>query len=148
MESDNCSGKNTSENNLDLMSFDLGEAGGGKQTIFMHKSISETEHYVLALGRAPQNAQEKSARHAADEKQTDDAETSADRQLLSDFRSRLSDLKIPDSKNEDAELNKQNLKLRFFKLTRRTEGKNAYLVEEYVTPQSIADVARILMSSS
>lgn len=141
MESNNCNGKNTTENNLDLMSFDLGEAGGGKQIIFMHKSISETEHYVFTLGNAPQDTQENLVQRGAPEKEIDNTETLLDQQLLSNFRNRLSNLKSTDNQNEAAQANEQNLKLRCFKLT-QTENRE-YLVEEYITPKGIANVARI-----
>ncbi|MCM1404125.1 MAG: hypothetical protein NC133_01265 [Prevotella sp.] len=124
---------------FDLMSFDLGEAGGGKQVIFAHKAISATEHYVFTLGNPPKNAQNAADQPAAptNENATKGA---LGKQLFSNFRDRLANLKNT-NKPTTVEENPLNPKLRCFKLSLQ-EGKK-YLVEEYTTPQSVANIARL-----
>lgn len=123
---------NQQENNLNLMSFDLGEAGGGQQMIFAHKSLSETEHYVFALGNPPKDEQ-------TTKEQPAPAKETASKQLLNNFRNRFGNLK-GGNQAEASGATQSNLKLRCFKL-KHVEGKK-YLVEEYTTPQRVADVAR------
>ncbi|MBO7123032.1 MAG: hypothetical protein J6V90_07120 [Treponema sp.] len=107
---------------LKLKSFDIGEMGGGEQIIIDSRTISETEHYVITLGNAPKinippnsNIKELEKRY------------------------------LESKKNENVVKTKErdNIKLRFFKLTRK-EGKK-YLIEEYVTPESVSAVAKLFI---
>lgn len=123
------------------MSFDLGDVGGGKQVIFAHKAISETEHYVFTLGNAPKDAQ------SAPEQKTPSAENNGakglfGKQMFSNLRDRLANHKGNGKQADAAEEIPLNPKLRCFKLT-LVKGENGkYSVEEYVTPQGVAEVAR------
>ncbi len=131
---------NPAENKLDLMSFDLGEAGGGKQLIFAHKAVSPTEHYVFTLGNPPKDAQNTAGQQASPAGENGVKE-SLGKHLFANFRDRLANLKGAGKQANGAEEAPLNPKLRCFKLSLQ-EGKK-YLVEEYVTPQGVADVARL-----
>lgn len=140
MEPINQDQTNAAENKLDLMSFDLGEAGGGTQMIFAHKAVSPTEHYVFTLGNPPKDAQ-----NTAEQKNAP-AENSGvkglfGKQMFSNIRDRLANLKGAGKQANATEETPLNPKLRCFKLSLQ-EGKK-YLVEEYVTPQGVANVARL-----
>ena len=126
---------NEQENNLELMSFDLGEAGGGTQMIFAQKAINQNEHYVLTLGNGP-----KGTENQTKAQEPTKAANGAGKQLLGNFLSQFGRNKNANNQNAAAENDAKNLKLRCFKLS-QTEGKK-YKVEEYVTPQGVSDVAR------
>ena len=137
MEPINQDQMNAAENKLDLMSFDLGEAGGGKQMIFAHKAVSPTEHYVFTLGNPPKDAQNTAGQQAA----SNGTKETLGKHLFSNFRERLANLKGANKQANAEEEVPLNPKLRCFKLSLQ-EGKK-YLVEEYVTPQGVANVARL-----
>ena len=122
------------ENNLDLKSFDLGEAGGGTQLIIADKALSATEHVVFTLGNGPKR----------DDVVEQDAAKEANKvkQFLSTFRMQLGGQKNQMDQAEDD--NPKNMKLRCFKLSREEglEGQK-YSVKEFVTLQGIADAARL-----
>lgn len=107
---------------LNLKGFDLGEMGGGEQLIIDSRTVSKTEHYVIALGNAPKidiplnsNIKELEKKYLKNKKKE-------------------KDIKIKE---------RDNIKLRFFKLTLK-EGKK-YLIEEYVTPENISAVSKLFI---
>jgi|GEM_PF-3299985 len=125
---------------LDLMSFDLGEVGGGEQMIFAHKQISEKEYYVFTLGNGPKLQETDPAKQAA-EQATAGVKDPVAKKLLKSIRHHIPGMnKNATAENETANAASQNMKLRCFKLS-RLEGKK-FTVEEYVTPQGVSDVAR------
>lgn len=131
--------KHQDQSELDLQSFDLGEAGGGIQMIIADKAINENEHYVFTLGDGPKAEQNAAA--AKEPTKTD----SSIKGLLNNFRNQFGAHKAANPNPAAAETdNPDNLKLRCFKLT-RVEGlkDNQFRVQEYVTPKGVADVARL-----
>lgn len=126
---------------LDLMSFDLGEIGGGEQVIFAHKPINENEYYVLTLGNGPKSEQETTESQTATGNQNHNKFETAGKQLLDSIRNRIPGLNKISNKNAVA-TDGQSIKLRCFKLS-RVEGKK-YLIDEYVTPQGVSQVARFI----
>lgn len=117
---------------LQLMSFDLGENGGGSQMVLAHKAVSEKEHYVFTLGNGPKKTEEQA--EPVDNKNT------AGKQILSSIRDRFMHKK-DQNQTEQEQDDLDNFKLRCFKLS-KVEGKK-YLVEEYVTPEGVCNVARL-----
>ena len=100
------------ENNLELQSFDLGEAGGGTQIIFAHKAINNTEHYVFTLGNGPKSEQVTAEQNSD---KTANSIMGVGKQLLSNIRMQLSGKKEQhNDQADDNEINPQNLKLRCF----------------------------------
>lgn len=99
---------------FDLMAFDLDPLEGGRQMIIAHRSINATEHYVMALGNGRKQAASQASEGAG---QGNGKVGGADGKTQND-----------------------DVKLRFFKLT-WVEGKK-YLIEEYVTPEGINEVAK------
>lgn len=126
---------NQAENDLDLMSFDLGEVGGGQQMIIAHKQINDQECYVFTLGNGPKTD---------DVNQEQPVETNENLgkvgQFVDKIRNRIPGLNK--NSNEASKVNAMadNVKLRCFKLSRAEDKK--YLIEEYVTPKAVSDVAR------
>ena len=123
------------ENNLDLKSFDLGEAGGGTQLIIADKAVGTNEHVVFTLGNGPKR----------DDAVEQDAAKEANKvkQFLSTFHMQLGGQKNQMGQQAEDD-NPQNMKLRCFKLS-RVEGMEGqkYSVKEYVTLKGIADAARL-----
>lgn len=128
--------KNLTTSNLDLMSFDLGAIGGGRQMIFVHQPINDSDYYVLTLGCAISN--EENQNRDANLSRGEKAKKSA-KQLLNNLRNLIPNFNKNNSTPVVAVV--QDVRLHCFKLS-RTQDSN-YQVEEYVTPQSIIDVARI-----
>lgn len=124
---------------LDLKGFDLGEIGGGEQMIFASKPINDKEHYVLTLGDGPKSTDE-----VAQTEQNVNAQKSVGGQILDNLRNHIPGL------NKNAQMNNKqepnNIKLRCFKLS-HVEGKK-YMIEEYVTPKAISEVARFMRGGS
>lgn len=100
---------------FDLMSFDLDPSEGGRQMIIAHRPINATEHYVMALGSGPKDTAAPQASEGAGQEN--------------------GKVGGADGKTQD-----DDVKLRFFKLT-WVKGKK-YLIEEYVTPEGINEVAK------
>ena len=124
---------------LDLKGFDLGEIGGGEQMIFASKAINEKEHYVLTLGDGPKTAEE-----VGQAEQNVNPQKNAGRQMLENIRNHIPGLNKNSQANDKQEPN--NIKLRCFKLS-HVEGKK-YMIEEYVTPKAISEVARFMRGGS
>lgn len=100
-------------NSINLKGFDLGEMGGGEQVIIDSRTVSETEYYVIALGNAPKI------------------------DILQNSNIKELENRYLENKENGAKTNERdNIKLRFFKLTHK-EGKK-YLIEEYITPEAIS----------
>lgn len=144
MTTENLGTENQDQNPLessDIMSFDLGEAGGGEQMIFAQKKIDEKSYYVFTLGNAPRHMQNQEAEKA-------------NNQVADKLKGILGKLPGLNKKTNQAEQNGQqpNIKLRCFKLTHMSayeaQGEkpqaknNEFMIEEYVTPKGVADVAR------
>lgn len=124
-------------NGLNLLAFDLGEAGGGKQLIIDHKPISDKEYYVSTLSNVPKTAQEQQSPVA---NENSNSAANVGKQLLDSIRNHIPGL---NKSQQNAALNtKPNTKIRYFKLS-QVEGKK-YLIEEFVTPQSISEVVSIM----
>ena len=121
---------------LQLKSFDLGENGGGPQMILAHKAVSEKEHYVFTLGNGPKKTEEQA--------EPVDSKNTAGKQILSSIRDRFMHKK-DQNQTEQEQDDLDNFKLRCFKLS-KVEGKK-YLVEEYVTPEGVCNVARLFNDS-
>lgn len=126
------------ENSFNLQSFDLGEAGGGKQMIFAHKAINDTEHYVFTLGNGPKDTQDTTVPEPT---KTDNNVKTISKQILSNFCNQFGIRKNAKQKSATEQDEQQNLKLRFFKLS-QIEGQK-YNIEEYITPQGASDIARM-----
>ncbi len=121
--------ENLTQDELELKSFDLGEMGGGKQVIFASKSITDKEHYVFTFGDGPKNEE-------APQPVDNTPNKSLGRQLFDS----ISKLTKKTQTNEPTP--EENLtKLRCFKLSQVDEK---FLVEEYVDPKLICDVARYM----
>ena len=107
---------------INLKSFNLGELGGGKQLIIDYRKTSESEYLVMTLGNpSPINASLDCKKKELKEK------------CLENKKFEIS------AKNTDS----NNIRLRFFKLT--FKENNQFLVEEYVTPESISEVAKLFV---
>ena len=119
---------------IDLMTFDLGEKNGGRQLILTHKSVSPTEHYVFTIGDGPQEQKVGQVSDATNQ------ENSAPKKFFSkenflNMRDHLLHIKPEEKKEEN------NIKLRCFKLSLAENGK--YLVKEYRTPEQVEEVAKL-----
>ena len=126
---------NQRENDLDLMSFDLGEIGGGQQTIIAHKPINDQEYYVFTLGNGPKIDD-------VSQEQPDEVNKKIGKvgQWVDKIRNCFPILNKNTKNQTEVQAASENVKLRCFKLS-RAEGQK-YLVEEYVTPKTVSDVAR------
>ena len=108
-------------------SFDLGEAGGGEQVIIDYREISSTEYYVMTLGNGPK---------------IDLSADSGSENLKEDEKNKaVEELEKESADYQEKKKTSGNIKLRFFKLT-FTEA-NRYLIDEYVSPELICQVARL-----
>ncbi len=119
---------NDKQIDLQLKSFDLGEADGGRQIVLAHKCVSEKEHYLLTMGNGP--------KIAPTENENADSKLSKNQIELN-----MGNRPFNNEKQENDMENLDNFKLRCFKLS-KVEGKK-YLLQEYVTPEGIYDVAKM-----
>lgn len=122
--------------NLESMSFDLGEDDGGRQMILAHKRVNENEHYLFTLGNGPKKAEEQSKV----ENENAGGKKMFNKQMLLNIRDHFVHKKNANEVKQEAD-DLENFKFRCFKLS-KVEGKK-YLLEEYVTPEGVCNVARL-----
>ena len=114
---------------LNLKAFDLGVTGGGMQLIIADKPVSENEHYVFTLGNAPKDRMQP--------KEPEGQEANGLKKAFMSFRDNHLKKKPNETQNEE----KNNIKLRCFKLTWNKDKQMR--AEEYMTWEGIAEVAKM-----
>lgn len=115
------------DDDLVAKAFDLGERGGGPQTIVAYKRINSTQFYVITLGNGPRSVEDSDV-------------------LENEIKNEGSvehDKKIQELENRLINSDDDDIKIRVFKLT--LQENNKYLVEEYVTPEGVINVAKIIL---
>lgn len=103
------------DNDLVSKAFDLGERGGGPQTIVAYKRINSTQFYAITLGNGPRTKEE-CIEH---------------------------DKKFEELENRLINSDDDDIKIRVFKLTLMENNK--YHCEEYVTPEGVINVSKIIL---
>ena len=126
------------ENDLELMSFDLPKANGGPQMIIDSKKINANEYYVRTLGNGPKSMEDTTSETSATEK------VNAGKQLFDSIRNFIPGLNKNTDKQNQPEDDFKNIKLRYFKLSILEGTKCAY--EEFVTPQDVCKVINAMKS--
>ena len=114
---------------LNLKAFDLGQAGGGMQLIIADKQVNENEHYVFTVGKGMPQLEAQN--------EMPNQEANGLKKAFMSFRDNILKKKPNESQNEE----KNNIKLRCFKLT--WDKDKQMRAEEYMTWEGIAEVAKM-----
>ncbi len=115
------------DDDLVAKAFDLGERGGGPQTIVAYKRINSTQFYAITLGNGPRTMEDSDVL---------ENEIKKEECIEHDKKFEELDNRLINSDDDD-------IKIRVFKLT--FQENNKYLVEEYVTPEGVINVAKIIL---